>query len=659
MTHILRALLALGLLVGFYLLALAVAVTLGLLGYAFLVQGTSGWALLVPFLLCLAAGWVVLVVLLASFRAGRRSPAGIQMSPEAQPELWSRLHALAEEVGSRPPDEVRLGPEVEVSLAESPRLLGLASGTRRLTIGVPLLLGLTRGRLTALLAHELGHASGRPTGLAVTTHRGGEALRSVLAELGGSSPAGRLFGRYVHVYFVLAGGMIRRQELEADETSARVAGRNVALAALRELAPLREGWDVYRSEYVEPAYPVGLRPRGFAEGFLDFLDDPGRQAQLAVVRERPEGVPPGSNQSHPPISRRVALLRALIERGPEDDPLPGFAVLSEPDATMAAFFATVYREESVLEPADWEQIGSAVSLHEVEGRARALVQAMLTAPWRRGRAVTFESVATELRGGRGAALAGRATDAQGNAEQRRMAGVLVGSLLGATLVTRGIAAYHLDWSDRTGRLLDRSGDAVDAVTLGHRAVGSEQGVLDLLAFTESHGIAPTDVLEVAGVSAAEPESARVLGCLAPVRHGLRWVVAIPCSDGLAVVRPQGLTELATLGAVVVAVETARTFAGLVQQAPLAAALERPGSELFTWDDIASARLSERFLRRPLLTLRTRSGATCRLGMLRLTDTFGDPWDPWDVMHHFLGERFEVHTPAAERRTGSRVGVLEP
>jgi Zn-dependent protease with chaperone function len=659
MKHTLRAVLALGLLAGFHLLSLAVLAALAFLCYAFVALDTPVWLLVVPLLICFCAGYLVLVVQVASRRPGREAPAGILLTTEDQPELWSRVRAIAEEVGSPPPDEIRLVAEADACLSESARLLGLAPGVRRLTLGVPLLLGLTRGRLAALLAHELGHHRGPQRGVAVTTYRGGEAVRAVLRELGDESRVGRVFAGYAHLYLRLADETIGTQELEADEAAARIAGRNVTLAALRELAPLDVAWRTYRTEYVDPAHLVGLRPRGIAEGFLDFLEDPGRKAQLAAIREGTAESPRTVSDGHPPMARRVAMLRALIEHGPEDDVLPGFAVLTDPDATMAAFFATGYRDQGDLEPADWEQIGSTVSRHEAESRASALVQALRTAPWRRGQAVTFEAVATELRAGRGAALAARAfDDVGGSAEQRQLAGVLVGALLAATLVTREVAAYHLDWAG-SGRLVDRSGRPVDVTGLGNRAVGSEQGLLELLAFAEEHGIGPTDVLDVARSGDDEPEPARVLACLAPVQLGSRWVMLMPCSSGLAVVRPRGARELTTIGAVVVAVETARRLASVVLEAPLEEALQRPGSVLFAWDEIVSARLTERLLRKPLLTVTTRSGDTCRLRMLRLTDSFGDPWDPWDVMHHFLGERFVVHTPAAERRTGSRAGVLEP
>ncbi|MEP6816321.1 MAG: M48 family metallopeptidase, partial [Marmoricola sp.] len=478
MKHTLRALLALGLLAGCYLLSLLVVAGLALVGYAFLRMGLVGGVLVLPFLLGLFVLYAVGTALLASTRAGREVPTGMLLTPDAQPELWSRVRALADEVGTRPPDEIRLVPDVNASVTEGAKLLGLASGVRRMTIGVPLLLGLTRGQLVAVLAHELGHYGGRHTTLATATYRGGEALRRVLHEVGEESAAGRLFAGYARLYFRVSREVSRRQELEADETATRIAGRDVTIAALRELAPLATAWELFGSGYLGPAQRLGLRPVSVAEGFLDLLENPERRSWLDTVREHPGERPATSFDSHPTTSRRVAILNTLSDVARERDEVPGYAVLADPDATMTAFFATWYGEDSGLEPADWQRIGSALSQHHVESAAADLARAMRRAPWRKEREVTFDALAAELRSGRGPQLADLASRTGSTAEKRALAGVLVGSLVGATLVQHGRASYQLDWAG-SGRLVDRSGARFDLAVLADRALGSDAGVAEL------------------------------------------------------------------------------------------------------------------------------------------------------------------------------------
>ena len=88
--------------------------------------------------------------------------------------------------------------------------------------------------------------------------------------------------------------------------------------------------------------------------------------------------------------------------------------------------------------------------------------------------------------------------------------------------------------------------------------------------------------------------------------------------------------------------------------------QRPHAEVLLWEDVADARLAERALRRSVLTITTNDGRRGRYTMLRSTDAYGDPWDPWDAVRHFLDDRFtQKRMRTGARRTGSRVGVPGP
>ena len=58
-----------------------------------------------------------------------------------------------------------------------------------------------------------------------------------------------------------------------------------------------------------------------------------------------------------------------------------------------------------------------------------------------------------------------------------------------------------------------------------------------------------------------------------------------------------------------------------------------------------------------VTITTNDGRRRRYTVLRSTDAYGDPWDPWDAVGHFLDDRFSrQQLRTSTRRTGSRVGV---
>ena len=197
MTTSIRAVVALGLLVGFYLLGVATVLWFVVVVYAELHYGVRVTLLLFTALSGLVFTWSFAAALLAARRAGRVVPTGMLLTREQHPELWSTIESLAREVGTRPPDEIRLAPDVNAGVMETSRWLGLRAGTRRMVVGVPLLLGLTRGQLVAVMTHELGHYSGRHTPRpGPPIHRGGHALVQVVEHLGPESWVGHVFRMY-------------------------------------------------------------------------------------------------------------------------------------------------------------------------------------------------------------------------------------------------------------------------------------------------------------------------------------------------------------------------------------------------------------------------------------------------------------------------------
>ncbi|MFD3721892.1 M48 family metalloprotease [Streptomyces sp. NPDC058674] len=115
---------------------------------------------------------------------------------------------------------------------------------------MPLLLGLTRDELRAVLCHELGHYAGRHTRLAAVSHRGSAALERTVRYLAvletdqtSVKPPVRLLLKltkaYHGVYLRQTFAVRRSQELEADAAAARIAGAHTFARALRAVHPHR------------------------------------------------------------------------------------------------------------------------------------------------------------------------------------------------------------------------------------------------------------------------------------------------------------------------------------------------------------------------------------------------------------------------------------
>ena len=271
--YTLRAVLAVAMLLGIYVLALGVIAALALGLYEIVVNGFTGAALVKLFVLAVLVSVAIGRGLWAGLRRHDRGEPGVVLTEEEQPRLWAEVRYLAEHLGTRPPDEIRLVHDVNAAVSESSRWLGLVPGTRRMYVGAPLLTGLTALQMRSVLAHELGHYSGRHTGLAGVTYRGQESLQRVIRHLGPSSWVGRLLQLYGRLYVAVASSVNRRQELEADAYSARLAGKSVAISALQSLPAIDAGWSSFLETFRRGRFRAGTTSSRAVRGLPPVLDD--------------------------------------------------------------------------------------------------------------------------------------------------------------------------------------------------------------------------------------------------------------------------------------------------------------------------------------------------------------------------------------------------
>src|SRR5699024_6071041 len=134
------------------------------------------------------------------------------------------------------------------------RLLGLVGGRRTLYVGLPLLQAMRIDQLRSVLAHELGHYSGQHTRLGGVAYRGRLAIGETIERISPRNPIGWVFKQYAKLYLLVDNAASRRQELEADRASVRIAGHQAAASALRTLPALDAAWRFYETRYVDPGW---------------------------------------------------------------------------------------------------------------------------------------------------------------------------------------------------------------------------------------------------------------------------------------------------------------------------------------------------------------------------------------------------------------------
>ncbi|GGP84176.1 Zn-dependent protease [Streptomyces melanogenes] len=393
----LRALRVLVLLAGFYLLGVFLLAALAGADYAVFtyLQGPIVYKIVIPslvFVIPIVRGMFML-------RTPKDdAPTGITVTvTEAQePALWEAVRDVARQVGTRAPDEIVLIEKVNAAVSEESSLMGLRPGTRRLYLGLPLMMGMDEMQLRAVLAHEMGHYANFDTRLTPLIARGRAQLirtiahfhersaqkianerarqdkhaakriakgrRATKVDTPGLGAAYRgmanVYTAYGNFFMRTTLAAARRQELAADLAAVRVAGRDAAASALRKLNALDSALDFYMSSYATLGVGAGLLPRpGQVFGGLRNLLD-ARAQELEKLSRELATEPTSPYDSHPPLAERVARLEALPDDGRAGQAArPAMELLADANAALTALEQAVLTPQALaLKRVDWEDL---------------------------------------------------------------------------------------------------------------------------------------------------------------------------------------------------------------------------------------------------------------------------------------------------------------
>ena len=106
-------------------------------------------------------GVMILFLLKPLFAPRTPEPDAVVLSPQDDAQFTAAVHALSRAIGIRPPSEIRLSHQANAWVQFSPGFAGLLGGQKTLTIGLPLVAGMSARQLVGVLAHEFGHFAQR------------------------------------------------------------------------------------------------------------------------------------------------------------------------------------------------------------------------------------------------------------------------------------------------------------------------------------------------------------------------------------------------------------------------------------------------------------------------------------------------------------------
>ncbi len=364
-----RALIALGLMVGFYALAITILAVLLYIPYA---EWTyAGRLHLKLTFVCIVGAGIILWSIVP--RRDRFDPPGPRLEAAEHPRLFGKLTGIAKTVGQPMPAEVYLVPEVNAWVAQRGGIMGLGS-RRVMGLGLPLLPVLTISQLEAVLAHEFGHYHGGDTKLAPWVYKTRVAISRTLQELAKRKSIliypflwyGNMFLRVTHA-------ISRAQEYSADELAARTVGAESLIDGLKAIHKAAMAFEPYWTSEVGPVLDAGFRPP-LAEGFSRFLASASVQEAVSQGLEQElTNVGPDPYDTHPPLPDRISALKRLAQGKRPVQKLPAISLLEnvpELDALLLNAILGDGTKVGALKPTKWEEVGRQVLLPLWEGVVR-------------------------------------------------------------------------------------------------------------------------------------------------------------------------------------------------------------------------------------------------------------------------------------------------
>jgi Zn-dependent protease with chaperone function len=291
----------------FFVLFLAIALLMGGIWVAEHVSGNlGGHVALLIFPLLLA----VLSAVRDIIKARKPPPVpGDELKREDHPALWSELDALANAMQQPRPDRVVVLPTVNAFVTT-------AAGHREVMIGYPLLAGLSRAQLRAVLAHEMGHLAHGHTRTGGLAYRAGGLLEHTLGRLD-NGLLHFIVAAYYRFYLLISMSVLRDHERQADEWSARLAGGPESASVFPALARLGAVWSVLCDSYLPLAGQVKARP-DLREAIERLTESNQTQLDAAVAHQL--ALSPSRWSTHPADSERMQRLQtapALSAQAPK------------------------------------------------------------------------------------------------------------------------------------------------------------------------------------------------------------------------------------------------------------------------------------------------------------------------------------------------------
>lgn len=243
-----------------------------------------------------------------------REEPGRALTQDEAPELWALTRRVAETIGTRPVDEIRITPGTDVAVYErgSRREKANDQGHRILLLGLGVLNGFEINGFRAVLAHEYGHFSHRDTAGGEVALRVNEdmikfARAMVLSRQNVWWNLGFQFLRIYHFIFRrISHGATRLQEVLADRVAAAKYGAAAFEAGLRHVIQKTAEFNVTATREIRESAQARRALQNVYELPAVATNEAAQAAEESLNRKTSE------DDTHPSPNDRFRLTRKIV-----------------------------------------------------------------------------------------------------------------------------------------------------------------------------------------------------------------------------------------------------------------------------------------------------------------------------------------------------------
>ncbi len=300
--------------------------------------------------------WMGLALAWRLLKLRPEEDAHVTLAREDAPALWRLVDELAKKLRTPRIETLRLTADFNAAAAQRPARLPLLGGPLEIHVGLPFMLTLGRDELRAVLAHEMGHVSGRHTRTSLFIWRAlaqAELAREMLAGAGlAGYLAGRFYAWYVPALQRRALAFSRREEFAADAAAAAIAGQTTVARALCVMEAHAAAWNEVMRQAHQALVQGHLPERPLFQLFRTRLRAPEHERKAATWLARALRAQADDDDTHPALADRLAALGV----NPATATLPPLPRTSALDTLLAPNAERLERALSQIVEAQLEEV---------------------------------------------------------------------------------------------------------------------------------------------------------------------------------------------------------------------------------------------------------------------------------------------------------------